>query len=298
MRQDKRFGLHDAISSIQKLREKVLPQRALTVNPSGGQENRAGERVPASMAVPVLRLSWPLDLFMRLYYYRETRVSCQEESIKKMKNAGRANQKLRTRAALLEAAAALIDGGRNPTVAEAAKAALISRATAYRYFTTQEDLLNEAVLHVSMASADKPIRKAFRRTTDPEKRADLTEQGIHDVVYDHEFQMRLLLRASLDKWFSGSRSSTSVPRRQARRKEWFGEAIAPVRKELGEKNSELLTNALALLTGIESLIVLGDVLRLDRKQARSVKSWAVQALVREALRQSSAKSRARRRKLR
>jgi AcrR family transcriptional regulator len=214
--------------------------------------------------------------------------------VKESRRSGRNNQKLRTRAALLAAAAALIGSGRKPTVADAAEEALVSRATAYRYFPSQDELLNEAVLHASMGIADEHLKDSFSRVADPEDRVDEAERGIHNVVCDHEFQMRLLLRASLDKWFAGGGARTGIPHRQARRREWFEAALAPVRDELGKKIYETLSCALSMLTGVESLIVLDDILKLDRRQARRVKSWAVRALVREALRQSSAGSRARR----
>jgi len=56
---------------------------------------------------------------------------------------GRANQKRRTRQALIDATLALRDEGRNPTFAEAAERALVSRATAYRYFSSIEALISE-----------------------------------------------------------------------------------------------------------------------------------------------------------
>jgi AcrR family transcriptional regulator len=47
---------------------------------------------------------------------------------------GRVNQKRRTRAAIVAAAIELVEQGQSPTVAEVADAALVSRATAYRFF--------------------------------------------------------------------------------------------------------------------------------------------------------------------
>ena len=55
----------------------------------------------------------------------------------------RANQKERTRAALVAAAAGMLREGIAPGVAEAAQRAKVSRATAYRYFPTQDSLLVE-----------------------------------------------------------------------------------------------------------------------------------------------------------
>ena len=64
----------------------------------------------------------------------------------KKNSKGRESQKKRTRKALVAAATALIRDGRQPTVAEVAEAAEISRATASRYFPSQEMLLAEVAL--------------------------------------------------------------------------------------------------------------------------------------------------------
>jgi AcrR family transcriptional regulator len=59
--------------------------------------------------------------------------------------AGRANQKLRTRNAIVRAATDLMRTGRDITMLEVAKAALVSEATAYRYFPDLTSLLREAM---------------------------------------------------------------------------------------------------------------------------------------------------------
>ena len=58
--------------------------------------------------------------------------------------AGRTQQKRRTRDQLLAAAWTLMEGGDTPGVEEAAEAAGISRTTAYRYFGSQAELLAAA----------------------------------------------------------------------------------------------------------------------------------------------------------
>ena len=55
----------------------------------------------------------------------------------------RANQKARTRAAIIAAAQELQRQGTQPTIEQAAEQARVSRATAYRYFPTKEALLVE-----------------------------------------------------------------------------------------------------------------------------------------------------------
>ena len=68
--------------------------------------------------------------------------------------AGRANQKLRTRNAIVAAAAELSRTGREVTMPEIAKAALVSEATAYRYFPDLASLLQEAIAEQLPAADD------------------------------------------------------------------------------------------------------------------------------------------------
>ena len=72
-----------------------------------------------------------------------------------MTEGRRDRQKLRTRRALLAAAARFLSEGRQPTVAEVAEAAEISRATAYRYFPTQDSLLAEAPIDGAVPTPEK-----------------------------------------------------------------------------------------------------------------------------------------------
>lgn len=65
---------------------------------------------------------------------------------------GRANQKLRTRRAIVQAAAELSRTGREVTMAEIAAAALVSEATAYRYFPDLVSLLRRP------SPASSPVR--------------------------------------------------------------------------------------------------------------------------------------------
>ncbi|MFC7759370.1 TetR/AcrR family transcriptional regulator [Catellatospora bangladeshensis] len=55
--------------------------------------------------------------------------------------SGRTAQKSRTRQALVQAARDLLGQGETPQVEDAARAAGISRTTAYRYFPNQRSLL-------------------------------------------------------------------------------------------------------------------------------------------------------------
>ena len=68
-------------------------------------------------------------------------------------NRGRRNQRLRTRKDLLLAAAGLLKEGRTPTMDDVAQHALVSRATAYRYFPSIDALLRHSGIIESDATA-------------------------------------------------------------------------------------------------------------------------------------------------
>ena len=60
-------------------------------------------------------------------------------------HGGRANQKARTRAAIVDACGELVRSGAEVTMPEVARRALVSEATAYRYFPDLISLLREAL---------------------------------------------------------------------------------------------------------------------------------------------------------
>jgi AcrR family transcriptional regulator len=191
----------------------------------------------------------------------------------------RTNQFLRTRKDLLTAAARLLKEGRQPTMDEVAETALVSRATAYRYFPTLETLLIEAPLDGAMPEPDQVF--AGDASTDAEARADRAEAAMHRMSYQNEAQLRLMLANSLL-----SRPADGVaPARQNRRTPLIEAALAPARRRMKKEAYDNLCAALALVFGTESMVVFRDVVPLDEKKARKVKSWAIRALVRAALKE-------------
>ena len=204
-----------------------------------------------------------------------------------MPSAGkpRRNQHLRTRKDLLLAAARLLKDGRQPTMDEVADAALVSRATAYRYFPTLESLLIEAPL--DGAVPDPGVFFAADKSPDPEERLERAEAALHRMVYQNEAQLRLML-ANLLLASDPKRAGGAAPPRQNRRTSLIEAALAPARERFSTEAYENLRAALALVFGTESMVVFRDVLRLSERRARKVKSWAVRALVRAALRESKA----------
>ena len=66
---------------------------------------------------------------------------------------------------------------------------------------------------------------------------------------------------------------------------WHALIEAPLGR-LKKTAYDRLCAALVVYLGPESMVVFRDVLQLDAAEARKVKSWAVRALVRAALRES------------
>jgi hypothetical protein len=80
-----------------------------------------------------------------------------------------------------------------------------------------------------------------------------------------------------------------IPVRQNRRGPLIEAALAPARDRLTPAAYSRLCAALAMIFGPESMVVFSDVLGLDARAARKIKSWAAQALVRAAIKESGAR---------
>jgi AcrR family transcriptional regulator len=208
----------------------------------------------------------------------------------------RANQKERTRQALVTAAAELLRSGGAPTVAEAAQRAKVSRATAYRYFPTQESLLVE-VSQVNPAT--QPMEAWLAGLSGGEPQARLRELvGRFDrLVLQEEVPMRTGLRVYLDTWLDARRRGEGMPEvREGRRMRWLDEALAPVRTQLKPAAWKRLRAALALTLGIESIVVMKDVCRASDDEALAALQWAAQALLHAGLAEAAGDARPSRRR--
>lgn len=209
----------------------------------------------------------------------------------------RANQKQRTRAAIVDAAMRLVREGAMPTVAQAAEAAGVSRATAYRYFPTPEDLLIEVA---TVTPAMQPVEAALAElgdTADLETRFLRVQEAFNAVVVQEETQMRTALRAYLDNWLARrQRGANGGPElREGRRMRWLDRVLEPARGTLTAKQRRRLECALALTLGMDGMVVMKDVCRLKDDEAQEVLRWAGLALLRAGLAEArtSAPARAR-----
>ena len=189
----------------------------------------------------------------------------------------RANQKLRTRKDLLEAAARLMRDGRTPSFEEIAEAALVSRATAYRYFPGLDALLLEAAVHVETPTpqglfGDDP-------STDALARIEKLDAALAALVAANEAPLRAMLAQTVQR-----AGDPEAPVRQNRRTPLITAALATAAPPFRPADLETLSKALVVLMGIEAVVVFKDVLDLDDAEAGRVRRWMIRALVEAARR--------------
>jgi AcrR family transcriptional regulator len=195
---------------------------------------------------------------------------------------GRPNQRRRTRKDLLDAASRLVKQGRKPTLEEIAEDALVSRATAYRYFPNVDALLVESSLDIAVPNADELFQDDS--IADPVARMQRVDTALHDMIVANEASLRTMLVHSLEQ--ATEAKEGALPVRQNRRTPLIEAALKPARNQFKAGAIETLSKALALIVGTEGVIVSKDVLQLDDDDARKVKRWAIRALVEAAMKRS------------
>jgi len=196
---------------------------------------------------------------------------------------GRPNQKRRTRKDLLEAAARLVRESGRPSLDDVAEAALVSRATAYRYFPSQAALV-QAVVDEGLG----PILTWKSTSADAERRvAELFDTAMPRIEA-FEATFKAALKLSLDQWARRQAGTLGGEPAFTRghRVDLLQEAIAPLKGQLPPRDFKRLAQALSLIFGVEVLIVLKDIWGLDSRKTRSVAQWAAGALVRAAMAES------------
>ncbi len=194
----------------------------------------------------------------------------------------RANQKARTRQAIVRAAGALLARGGKPSLDEIAAEAKVSRATAYRYFPGLDALLSEAAVDGLIPEPNDLLGAGA--PADPFERLAAVDDMFDRACREREAALRLMLARTLER--SVGRKADAPPLRQNRRGPLIEQALAPLAARLGPARIERLVQALTMVVGTEGFIALNDVAGLSAGQAREVRRWAIDALVGAALRES------------
>ncbi len=191
--------------------------------------------------------------------------------------AGRANQKQRTRTAIVGAARELTKDGAAVTMPAIAKAALVSEATAYRYFPDLATLLREAE-----AGAWPPPAEALApvdHSDDPVERIAYATQYLLRGVLAHQGAVRAMISAAIVR-------PESADMRPGHRFGLIDHALAPLAATLGQRDPdafELLKRELAIIVSAEALFVLTDLRGLSPEDAIASAVHAAETITAAAL---------------
>jgi AcrR family transcriptional regulator len=174
---------------------------------------------------------------------------------------GRTNQKARTQRAIVEACVGLIRQGQPVTMPEVAKAAMVSEATAYRYFPDLASLLAKALAEdwPTPTEALAPVEAS----TDPVERVAFATRFLLGGVAERQGVVRSMISATIAQPDLG----------RARPGIRFGLiecALAPFVDAFESANPDLLTQLrldLAVVASAEALFSLTDLCGLSVEDA-------------------------------
>ena len=167
--------------------------------------------------------------------------------------AGRVNQRIRTRRAIIEAARELARTGSDVTMPEVAKLALVSEATAYRYFPDLVSLLSETIEGFWPSPADALGPVAASR--DPVERVTFACEFLLRGVLAYQGAVRAMISGTI------TRPELAATRPWIR----FGlveYALAPFEDTLAAIDPEAppqLRRDLAVVVSAEAFFVLTDL---------------------------------------
>jgi AcrR family transcriptional regulator len=174
---------------------------------------------------------------------------------------GRVNQKARTRTAIVDATRGLIQAGAEITMPAVARAALVSEATAYRYFPDLMSLLREAM--AGIWPGPEQALAAVADSTDPVERVAAATEVLLRRVLAAQGAVRAMIAASI------TRPELAAGRPGYR----FGlidYALAPLAGTLGAADPEgfaMLKTELAIVVSAEALFTLTDLCGLAPEAA-------------------------------
>jgi AcrR family transcriptional regulator len=186
----------------------------------------------------------------------------------------------RTRDLMVRTAVDLMQRGKTPSVSDAAEAAGVSRATAYRYFPTQSALIEAVVDH-----ALGPILEWDSTSDDAEARVfDLLASSSTRII-EFEATFKAALGLSLEQWAQArAEVAPSGPQfRRGHRIDLLEKALAPLENRLSPAQFAKLAMALSLTFGLEVILVLRDIWKVEVSEMQDVATWAARSLVRAAL---------------
>jgi len=185
------------------------------------------------------------------------------------------NQKARTRAAIVQAVHELARSGAEITMPSVAQAALVSEATAYRYFPDLVTLLLEADQGTwpDPAEALAPVADSG----DPVERIGFAARLLLDGVLANESAVRAMIAGSIAR-------PGIAARRPGHRFGLIDTALAPAAGRLDPVALAQLRRDLAVVVSADALFTLTDLCELSRPDAADSAVHAARVLTEAAFR--------------
>jgi AcrR family transcriptional regulator len=175
--------------------------------------------------------------------------------------SGRVNQKARTRTAIVDATRGLIQAGAEITMPAVARAALVSEATAYRYFPDLMSLLREAMAGIWPGPED--ALAAVADSPDPVERVACATAVLLRRVLAAQGAVRAMISASITR-------PELAAGRPGYRFALIDYALAPLAATLGTADPAgfaMLKAQLAIVVSAEALFTLTDLCGLAPEAA-------------------------------
>ena len=186
----------------------------------------------------------------------------------------------RTHKLLLGCAIEISQKGHLPTLNELALAAEASRATVYRYFPSQADLVHALMMHsLSNLIAWRPQSDAVH-----ERVREAFELLFKDFS-TYETLFRAVLQLSLLPDTQNQDTSFSKGQQHSRglRIDILKRALEPLAGHIDTAKSAQLLQNLSLLFGIEALVVLKDIWGLSLDDAKQSLLASAEVFIRDAV---------------
>jgi AcrR family transcriptional regulator len=215
---------------------------------------------------------------MRLRYHNDQVILRQVPRAPIPSTSGRVAQKRRTRNDLLRAAQLLRERGEIPTVARAADDAGISRATAYRYFPTQDVLLAEASAAPLLDEIAKIVARAAP-IADPEARVRAVFSEVAPLLLRHEAELRAMLKLALERSLQYDDES-EVLLHSSRWIIAWDPLLEPLRSRVSPHDYVLMVRSLSTLLSIDAILVLRDACDGDEQRTIAAITNAARAMLR------------------
>jgi AcrR family transcriptional regulator len=172
--------------------------------------------------------------------------------------AARTNQKERTRTAIVQAARELMTSSAELTMSLVVARALVSEATAYRYFPDLASLLAEAYTGLWPPAVE--VMAPMAHVDDPADRIAYATETLLRDVHAYQGAVRAMIAASITH-------PDADPKRPGRRFGLIDEALAPLAADADHERFAQLKRDLAIVVSAEAFFNLTDFCGLAPTEA-------------------------------